>query len=245
MAAAKEPAWHVPGMQRIGPFLGRWPVRMTVIRSPALQLPRTLPRGLEPVLYDNPLAALLALTDDQPAVVVVPTDVTGVAPIAVIEAVASCTDVPVVVASRETEELLDLAGQGLTAGASAFVSLPFEYGQLEDLMVRFGGRRTWPAIEVVQVGPLRVDGSAFRVMLDDRAVKMPAREFEVLQFLVGQHPRVVSVEELADRWSAGSRDSITVLIYRLRKRLAAVQAVGARPLIETVRGRGYRLNVSV
>lgn len=244
-AVANDLAWHVPGMRRIGPFMGRWPVRMTVIRSPALQLPQKLPRGLEPVLYDNPLAALLALSDDQSALFVVPTDAHGVAPIAVIEAVASCTGVPVAVASRETTELLDLARQGLAAGASAFLSLPLEDGQLEDLMVRFSGRRTWTDTEVVQVGALRVDGSAFRVTLDERPVDVPPREFEVLRFLLDQHPRVVSVEELADRGTAGSRDGIRVLILRLRKRLAAARPASSSPLIETVRGRGYRLNITV
>lgn len=246
-ALSADAAWQLPGMRRIGPFVGRWPMRMTVIRSPSLRVPARLPRGLEPVLYDNPLAALLALSDDRPAFVVVPTDAESVSPVAVIEALTACTAVPVAVASSASAELLDVAGRGLAAGASAFISLPLEARDLGDLMGRFGGSHSLidGDGDVVQVGGLRVDGRAFRVFLDEIPISVPPREFDLLHFLVDQHPRVVPTGELADRWTGGNAESVRVLVLRLRKRLAQVRPAPLPPVVETVRRRGYRLDASV
>lgn len=241
----RDAAWQLPGMRRITPVVGRWPVRITVVQSPALHLPATVPRGVEPVVYDSALAALLSLGEDRPALLLVPADVRLVPAVEIVAAVSASTAIPVAVACPEDEQLLDVATQALTAGASTFIPLPLAEQQLLDLATRFGGARDFGDAETVQVGGLRVDGQAFRVYLDGEALSVPPREFAVLHFLAEQHPRVVSVEELADRWTDGNLESIRVLINRLRKRLGSIRPAPHRSVIETVRGRGYRLDASV
>jgi len=69
-------------------------------------------------------------------------------------------------------------------------------------------------------------------------VKLTSHEFRVLSYLMHHRGRVVPQSELSDHIYAqdADRDSNTVEVFvaRLRRKLAT-------PIIETVRGLGYRI----
>lgn len=78
------------------------------------------------------------------------------------------------------------------------------------------------------------------VEVHGRELELTAREFGILSKLA-EHPGwVLSAEQLAsdDAESDFSSESVSVLISRLRRKLARA---GAREVVETVRGLGYRL----
>ncbi len=81
------------------------------------------------------------------------------------------------------------------------------------------------------------------VVVNGAHLDLTPREFEILACLA-EHPGwVVSAEQLS---SAGGEDeysaeSVSVLVSRLRHKFARA---GARDVIETVRGYGYRLHVA-
>jgi two-component system response regulator PhoP len=93
------------------------------------------------------------------------------------------------------------------------------------------------------LGPIKLDLSAQRVMLNDEEVDLTTYENKVLEYLM-MHPDEVTTkttlsehiyEEDADRDS----NVIEVFIGRLRKK---IDPDGSLQPIETLRGRGYRLN---
>jgi two-component system, OmpR family, response regulator len=83
-----------------------------------------------------------------------------------------------------------------------------------------------------------VDPATHAATLDGRAIELTAREFAVLEYLIRRPGDVVSRTELLEHvWDEnfdGSTNVVDVYVGYLRRKLRA-------PLIETVRGVGFRL----
>jgi DNA-binding response OmpR family regulator len=104
-------------------------------------------------------------------------------------------------------------------------------------------RATTRDLAPVQVGDLRIDPSARRAWRGDREVRLTAREFDLLEFLVRRPEQVVSKREILDGvWEFdfdGDPNIVEVYIRRLRRK---VDEPFEHRSIETVRGAGYRLS---
>ncbi len=87
-------------------------------------------------------------------------------------------------------------------------------------------------------GPLTYDAQIGVFELDGLPLKLTALEWRVLSVLMLRKDVVIERAELIERVYEGDADpdsnSIEVIIGRLRRKIGA-------DLIETVRGRGYRL----
>jgi two-component system, OmpR family, response regulator len=85
---------------------------------------------------------------------------------------------------------------------------------------------------------LELDTRSGDVTVDGRPVSLTAHEYRLLAYLMHRPGQVVSRSELTEHLYAQDfdRDSNTIEVFvaRLRRKLPA-------ELIETVRGRGYRL----
>lgn len=92
----------------------------------------------------------------------------------------------------------------------------------------------------MRVGDLEVRPHEHEVLVHGQEIALTSREFEIVSMLA-EHPGwVFSATQLSDDPDAGdfSPESVSVLVSRLRQKLAAA---GASDLIETVRGFGYRI----
>lgn len=125
---------------------------------------------------------------------------------------------------------------GLDAGSDDYLVKPFSAAELV-ARLRALLRRTEPA-QVHKVGALTLDERQGSVTYGGRALTLTRREFELLAFLCASPGRVFSRTELLDRvWGEdflGTERTVDQHIAQLRALLDA-------ELIETVRGRGYRL----
>jgi len=127
---------------------------------------------------------------------------------------------------------------GFDAGADDYVTKPFH---IEEVMARLRAlirRAAGHASPLLECGPVAVDTAAGRVSVDGRAVRLTANEFRILAYLMHHRGKVVSRTELTEHIydQDFDRDSNTIEVFvgRLRKKLGV-------PVIETVRGMGYRL----
>jgi DNA-binding response OmpR family regulator len=100
--------------------------------------------------------------------------------------------------------------------------------------------------QLLDLGRLRIDPSQHRVWMDNRPIRLSAREFTVLDYLAQRAGRVVTPEELVrathgldtNRVEAGTL--LRPLVRSLRRKLG--YSVGDMGCVETVRGVGYLLN---
>ncbi|MDA8040469.1 MAG: response regulator transcription factor [Actinomycetota bacterium] len=96
--------------------------------------------------------------------------------------------------------------------------------------------------EVHEVGPVRLDLARHECLVRGEEVKLPLKEFDLLELLLANAGRVVTRDNLIDRvWGldyVGDTKTLDVHIKRLRSR---IEADPSRPaLITTIRGVGYR-----
>ena len=128
--------------------------------------------------------------------------------------------------------------EGFKAGADDYVVKPF---RVEEVVMRLRAlvrRAAGHAASRVTCGPLAFDAQLGTFELDGLPLKLTAFEWRVLSALMLRREVVIERAELIERVYEGDADvdsnSIEVIIGRLRRKIGA-------QMIETVRGRGYRL----
>jgi len=127
---------------------------------------------------------------------------------------------------------------GFKAGADDYLTKPF---RVEEVIMRLRAlvrRATGHADARVTCGPLTFDAQLGVFELHGLPVKLTALEWRVLSTLMLRKEVVIERSELNERVYEGDAEvdsnSIEVIVGRLRKKIGAT-------MIETVRGRGYRL----
>jgi DNA-binding response OmpR family regulator len=135
--------------------------------------------------------------------------------------------------------------KGLQAGADDYLAKPFAMDELIARVEALGrrGATTAPA-DLLRVGDLHMDVRHRRVTRAGQVIALSPREFDVLQVLMQEPGRPFSRTELCERvWQRDHEyDTRTVEIFitRLRKK---VDATSGLPLIHTLRGIGYCIQV--
>jgi DNA-binding response OmpR family regulator len=156
--------------------------------------------------------------------------------------IRSRSELPVIMLSARGEETDRIVG--LELGADDYVTKPFSPRELA-VRVRNVLRRSResPAeAERAAFGEFEVDSAAREVRRDGELLKLTAKEFDLLWFLLSHPRRVFSRQQLMDSvWgyaSALDTGTVTVHIRRIREK---IEDDPSRPgFIETVWGVGYR-----
>jgi DNA-binding response OmpR family regulator len=144
------------------------------------------------------------------------------------------TDVPVVMLTARGE--LDDRIRGLDLGADDYIAKPFHFAELL-ARVRAHLRRRTPTQDVLTVSDVRLDPQTREVGRGGRRLELTGREYELLELFLRHPGEVLSKESILDRlWGYAFDDNLVeVYVGYLRRKL------GEPPLIDTLRGAGYRL----
>jgi DNA-binding response OmpR family regulator len=150
-------------------------------------------------------------------------------------------DTPVIVLTGRTDAIHRI--RLLERGGDDVVVKPFAYPELRArmaAMLRRSDRRSSPRIR--RVGPVTIDVPSREVWVDEEAVGLSAKEYELLLMLSSDPTRVFTREELLrDVWgfrTACRTRTVDSHAHRLRQKLARS---GATKLVVNVWGVGYRL----
>lgn len=135
----------------------------------------------------------------------------------------------------------------LDTGADDYLVKPFSFEELL-ARVRANLRRSQPigGAQVVAIGATEVDLQNRTVKREGNVETLSSREFSLLAFLLKHRGEVLSRARILDRVWGSSEDLLTnvvdVYIRYLRNKLDGPGTDSSRgSVIETVRGRGYRL----
>ncbi|MFC7621519.1 winged helix-turn-helix domain-containing protein [Microlunatus sp. GCM10028923] len=224
-------------------------IRVVVIDQ-GLQLTRAdgarlLQHGLELRPFRGAAAALLGLVADEPAAVLVPAKLAEVDLLAFVEAVSTCTEIPVIIGVDADPSTFDLAYEALEKGARGLIMVPFEPDQLLGALHNVGLRAEDVPPSPVSHGPIHLDPATHEARVQTTEVALTPREFEALRYLITEAPRVVGFAELLTACGVAASNNVLIRAQRLAVRIrhkldAAAGGVGPSWLV-TVRGVGYRL----
>lgn len=149
------------------------------------------------------------------------------------------SDVPIIFITARVLEEDKLNGYSL--GADDYVTKPFSlpvlYAKAMALIGRIQGSN--PALKA---GGLKVDVKGHRVWKQDKLLKLPPKEYEMLMFFLENPGRIYSREQLLIRfWGYDFDGNERVVDNHIKKLRKALGDCGCT--IRTVRKSGYRMEV--
>ena len=193
-------------------------------------------------------AALRAIEEHSPRLVVLDLMLPEVDGMAVIRQTRAMGDIPILVLSARgsTGDRI----QGLSEGADDYLPKPFSPAELVARVRTILRRTERDAPEASQSnlrfrsGDLEVDVARHTVSIDGRAVTLSILELRLLTALLTADGRILSRDQLLDAIHGISEADVTdraidVYVKRLREKLGA-----AADYVETLRGVGYRFRAN-
>ena len=149
-------------------------------------------------------------------------------------------DVGVILLTARREEADRI--KGLSLGADDYLTKPFSPHELALRVAALLRRLASPAVSggsMMAAGPITIDRAAHKVMLDGQELQLTSTEFKLLLTLLERRGRVQTRPQLLETvWEAQpdiQTRTVDMHVQRLRTKLGE-----HGPLIETVRGFGYR-----
>ena len=133
--------------------------------------------------------------------------------------------------------------EGLDAGADDYLTKPFHNEELLARVKALIRRSAGQAHPTIERGPISLDTVAEEVSVNGLYIELTAYEYKVLEYLLLNPQKIVSKTELTEHIYDQDFDLdsnvIEVFVGRLRKKLDPENNINP---IETLRGRGYRIN---
>ena len=198
--------------------------------------------GIHTTWCSNGAEALLVVGADPPDVLVLASRTDAVDAAAITTAVRDRWELPILIGSTPDDD--EVVRNALAAGASAVITRPYDIAAISPFATNTGSSSNIePTVYVA--GPIHINRHGYETRVRDRDVQLTQRELELLVFLIEQHGKVASSDEIGWAVWGHQPDTNTVAVHvkRLREKLGHDPQHGE--FIRTIRGVGYRLAPSI
>jgi DNA-binding response OmpR family regulator len=200
--------------------------------------------GYRVVEASDGASALEAVSEHDPALVVLDRMLPVIDGLSVLEAIRRHGETPVIILSARgtTSDRIE----GLSIGADDYLPKPFSPAELvvrvQRVLARVGAARPPSETLIVRDG-LTVDRQRHAVLVDGRPISLSVTELRLLIAILDADGRVLTRDQLLDAVYGIDSTSvldrtIDVLVGRLRLKLG--DPAGSPRFVATVRGAGYR-----
>ena len=149
----------------------------------------------------------------------------------------------IIISARDT---VDDRIKGLEIGADDYLVKPFDLAELNARIKSLNRRISFSGSNIIEAGKITIYPDELQVKVDDTALDLTKKEYDLLLFFVSNINRVVTKETIAEHlWGdyidmADSFDFVYAHIKNLRKKL---QEKGVKNFILTIYGLGYKFQV--
>lgn len=134
---------------------------------------------------------------------------------------------------------------GLNSGADDYLVKPFSF---QELLARIKALTRRPKIAVsnkLRIADLEFDTLSYEVRRDRKKIKLSAKEFSLLEYLMRNAGKIVKKDQMIMHvWNYDANilpNTVEVYIKNLRNKIDKPFG-DKKPLIKTVRGFGYKLS---
>ncbi|MCM3631899.1 MULTISPECIES: response regulator transcription factor [Paenibacillus] len=199
--------------------------------------------GYEVLQAQNGLEALKLLEEAEVSLAIVDVMMPGMDGYSLTKILTKELDIPVILLTAKGQ--LSDKEQGFRSGTEDYIVKPFEPKELL-FRVAVVLRRYGRASEsVLQVGNVKINRSDYEVIINDKTILFPMKEFELLVMLAMRAnkvtPRAVLIEQAWGEDEQEHEMTLNTHMNRIRERLKRYHASIE---IQTVRGIGYKLEAA-
>ncbi len=151
-------------------------------------------------------------------------------------------DSPILMLTAKTQ-IMDRV-EGLNCGADDYLTKPFAFEELLARIKALARRPKNTAGDILKVEDLTMDINSYEVKRGEKHINLSSREFALLEYLMRHQNKTLSKEQIIDHvWNYDANilpNTVEVFIGYLRNKIDK-PFKNKKPLINTVRGFGYRI----
>lgn len=199
----------------------------------------------EVILAHDGLDGIKKFEEERPDMAILDIMIPGIDGFEVCRRIRSNSPIPILMLSAKKEDTDKILGLGL--GADDYVTKPFSPRELIARVQSHLRRYTElssqeSSTNVLKIGELEIDPTAYTVKVRDEYIPFSVKEFEILYYLARNMNQALSREKIFDNiWGFNEFGDINTVTVHVRKIREKIEEDPSNPTyIETVWGIGYK-----
>lgn len=135
--------------------------------------------------------------------------------------------------------------KGLRQGGDDYLTKPFEFGELIARIEVLARRASLEQTEqtILHVGELEMNLITREVIRSNKKIELQSKEFRLLEFLMRRPDQVVTRTMLLEGvWDFHFNTNTNLIDAQMSKLRQKIDKGFAKPLIQTIRGAGYKIS---
>ncbi len=136
--------------------------------------------------------------------------------------------------------------EGLNMGADDYLTKPFHLSELSARIAAVIRRRRFEGSKLLQLNEITIDTSAKTVSVNNKALDLTKKEYDLLLYLATNKNRVVSKVAIAENLTGdetGIPDNYDFIYAHMKNLKKKLTAAGSPDYIKAVYGMGYKFDI--